>query len=225
MSTSGGGGYDPAYGGIPQLPMPTSTAGSAIFGDLDNLSSLLTLINGLQAGQEQSLLNTYNTAVPGWSDLTKTASGVAGENLKGEVPQDVISQLTQQAAERGISTGSPGSPNANAAYLRALGLTSLGQEQTGFQQLGQLTTTAPIVQPQNPMPFMVTPAEQQSAAAAQAIYNSAPIPAAAAAKAIQTAGGGGGTSTPWWAQGPNAGAALGPGTTSVGGTYHTPAAF
>lgn len=223
-ATSSGGGYNPAFGGIPQLPMPTSTQGSAIQGDLGNLGSILSLINGLDASQQAQLLSQYNTAIPGYSNLTKTASGVTQQNLEGQVPQDVISQLTQQAAERGISTGMPGSGNSNAAYLRALGLTSLGQEQTGMQNLATMTQTAPVAPLYNPASLLVTPEQQQQAAGQQAIFNAAPIPAAAAAKAIQIGNSAGSAaSTPWWAQGSGAVGAMGPGTTQTGpGIYHTP---
>lgn len=216
------GSYDPAFGGIPQLPMPTSTQGSAIQGDLGNLGSILSLINGIDTSQQAQLLSQYNTAIPGYDQLTKTASGVTGEELHGQVPQDVIALLTQQAAERGISTGMPGSSNSNAAYLRALGLTSLGQEQAGMQNLATMTQAAPIAPLYNPASLLVTPEQQQEAASSQAIYNAAPNPAAAANKAIQIgSSAGAGTSMPWWAtagQPTN----LGTGSYLQSGVWHTP---
>lgn len=223
--TSTGGGYNPAFGGIPQLPSPVASAGQAIQGDSANMSQLLQLLSSLDTGQQSQLLSQYNMAIPNYSQLTQTASTNTGQDLHGEVPQDVISQLTQQASERGISTGMPGSDNSNAAYLRALGLTSLGQQQTGQQNLATMTTTAPNAGLFNPASFLVTPEQQQQEASAQALYSSAPIPAAAASKAMQVASGvGSATSLPWWAQS-NPAAQLGTGTTQVGNTYHTPAAI
>lgn len=46
------------------------------------------------------------------------------QGLNGQLPGDVQNQIAQSAAERGISTGI-GSANTNAAFLRAMGLTSL----------------------------------------------------------------------------------------------------
>lgn len=222
--TSSGGGYSPVYGGIPQLPSPTGSAAQAIQGNSANMSQLLQLLSSLDTAQQGQLLSQYNMAIPNYSQLTQTASSNTQQDLNGQVPQDVINQLTQQAAERGISTGMPGSSNSNAAYLRALGLTSLGQQQTGQQNLATLTTTAPNAGLFNPSSFLVTPEQQQQEASAQALYNSAPVPAAAAEKAQQIAGAvGSSTSLPWWAQGGGMPAALGPGTTGGNGTWYTPA--
>lgn len=218
-----GGGYDPAYGGIPQLPSPTATAGQAIAGDSANMSQLLQLLSSLDTAQQGQLLSQYNMAIPNYSALTATASANTQADLNGQVPQDVVNLLQQQAAERGISTGMPGSSNSNAAYLRALGLTSLGQQQTGQQNLATMTQTAPNAGLFNPANFLVTPEQQQQEASAQALYNAAPIPKAAATKAMQTASGvGSAASTPWWASASGMPLALGPGSTYSGGAWHTP---
>lgn len=223
-SFSTGGSYSPIYGGIPQLPNPVATAGQAVSGDLGNLNQLLALLGGIDTSQESQLLSNISAAIPNYSALVGAESGNTAQELAGKVPQDVINQIAQGAAERGISTGSPGSNNSNAAYLRALGLASIGQQQTGAQNLATMATTAPMAPLFNPSSFMVTPEQQQSAAAAQSIYNAAPIPAAAAAKAMQIAGAAGGTSgLPWWAQAGQMPLALGPGSTNVGGVWHTPA--
>ena len=223
-SFSTGGSYSPIYGGIPQLPNPVATAGQAVSGDLGNLNQLLALLGGIDTSQESQLLSNISAAIPNYSALVGAESGNTAQELAGKVPQDVINQIAQGAAERGISTGSPGSNNSNAAYLRALGLTSIGQQQTGAQNLATMATTAPMAPLFNPSSFLVTPEQQQSAAAAQSIYNAAPIPAAAAAKAMQIAGAAGGTSgPPWWAQASQMPLALGPGSTNVGGVWHTPA--
>jgi hypothetical protein len=217
-----GGSYDPAFGGIPTLPSPIASQGAAVSGDLGNLSSILQLLSNLDTAQQQQLLGQYNTAIPNYSELTSTASSNIGQELHGGVPQDVISQLTQQAAERGISTGMPGSSNSNAAYLRALGLTSLGQQQTGMQNLATMTQTAPVAPLYNPASLLVTPEQQQQEASAQSLYNAAPVPAAAAQKAMQTASAVGGSALPWWAQGSGMPTTLAPGSYKSGNTWHSP---
>lgn len=223
-SFSTGGSYSPIYGGIPQLPNPVATAGQAVSGDLGNLNQLLALLGGIDTSQESQLLSNISAAIPNYSALIGAESGNTSQELAGQVPQDVVNQIAQGAAERGIATGSPGSNNSNAAYLRALGLTSIGQQQTGAKNLATMTTTAPMAPLFNPSSFLVTPEQQQQEQSAQAIYNSAPIPEAAAIKAMQTASATGGSSMPWWAQGVGMPTSLGPGSYSTGGgVWHTPA--
>mgnify|MGYP001564777869 FL=1 len=52
--------------------------------------------------------------------------------LGGQLSPDVINQIAQRAAERGAGRGIvAGSPNANAAYLAAIGKTSYDVQQAG----------------------------------------------------------------------------------------------
>lgn len=84
--------------------------------------------------------------LPGYLPAISQQGALINQQLKGELPQDVINMIGQQAAERGISIGAPGSPNANTAYLRALGLTSLGQQQQGVQNLATAIQETPVPQ-------------------------------------------------------------------------------
>lgn len=149
--------YQPAYGGIPQLTNPTATASSAISGNLANLPQLQGLVSGInpQYTRQQDII---------------------GQELAGQVPQDVVNQLAQQAAERGIAIGSPGSPNSLANYLTRFLGTSYGIQRQGMSEantLGQLTE-------EMMRPYMVSAADQQAAEAMQSIYNAAPVPSEAA---------------------------------------------
>lgn len=61
--------------------------------------------------------------------------------LQGQLPPDVINEIAQRAAERGVATGSPGGPGANAAYLAAIGRSSLdlvGQGQKAYENQQQI---------------------------------------------------------------------------------------
>lgn len=89
--------------------------------------------------------------LPGYSSMLGQRSANTGSLLRGEVPQDVLQQLQQRGAERGVAMGSPGSPNANASWLRALGLTSLGLQQQGSQQLTQGIADVPVPALWNPL--------------------------------------------------------------------------
>jgi hypothetical protein len=56
--------------------------------------------------------------------MGQAATNLSGA-LKGELPPDVVNMLQQQAAERGVAGGVPGSQAAEYGGLRTLGLTSL----------------------------------------------------------------------------------------------------
>lgn len=218
-----GGGYTPAYGGIPGVPDPTASAAGAIAGNSANLPGIESITGSIDTSNQAQLQQNYNMAIPNYSALTAQASNVAGQELNGQVPQDVISQLLQQAAERGIMTGGAGSPNTNAAYLRALGLTSIGQQQTGMGNLNQIVQDAPKAPLMDANNLLVTADQEQQANAARELYDSAPVPAAAAAAAKSAATVPSTSQQPWWAQGSGYAGWLGAGTTSNGaGTYHTP---
>lgn len=232
MSGGGGGAtlpagpvkyYNPAYGGVPTVPNPTVTAAAANAGNAANLPALESTAANLNPFNQSQLLGQYNMAIPNYAALTQTASGNAMSALRGDVPQDVINQLLEGAAERGITGGMPASPNSNAAYLRALGLTSLGQIQTGMQDLHQLSADAPIAQTFNPASMFVTPEQQQEAQMAANLYASAPSPEAAAKNAINLATPPDQSGLPWWARSAGMPAALGPGSYLQGNTWHTPA--
>lgn len=100
-----------------------------------------------------------------------TNMGKRSENttamLEGDLPQDVIQQIAQQAAERGIAGGAPSSPNSGAAYLRALGLNSLQMQQQGAQQFSQEIADTPVPELWNPMamhvPMIMGQQEEQAA--------------------------------------------------------------
>jgi hypothetical protein len=66
--------------------------------------------------------------------LTNQSLKNIGSGLQGQLSPDVIAGLTQRGAERGISVGS-NSPNAGAAILRAMGLTSMDVQQAAEKNL------------------------------------------------------------------------------------------
>lgn len=237
FQTAGGGGsgstlapgpvnfYSPAYGGVPTVPNPTTTAAAANAGNAANLPGFEGVASNLNNFNEQQLLGQYNMAIPNYAALTQTASGNAMSELHGNVPSDVINQLLQGAAERGITGGVPESANSNAAYLRALGLTSIGQQQTGMTNLHQLSADAPIAPLFNPSSMFVSPEQQQEAQMAANLYASAPQPAAAAQNAVALGTPPDKSGVPWWARSAGMPVALGPGSYLQGNTWHTPAAI
>lgn len=170
-----------ATGSNPSIPQPRNTAAT-------NTS------DAIQTGQN------VNAQLPGYNqDLTNVGANIQSETA-GQLPQSVITQLQQQGAERGIGTGTAGSGGNNAAYLQALGLTSLNLTGLGQSQLNQQTQNLPgAAISQNPN-FYVSPGQQQAAAAANAEAQAAPNPyfAAQAGLSATQAGynAGGATGTP-----------------------------
>lgn len=171
--------YSPTAGGVPQVPDPLATTRETISGNLANLGGLESLGGAINPFQQQQLLGQYAAAIPNYAGITAAQSAGISSDLAGQVPQDVINLLQQQGAERGIQTGMPGSDNANAAYLRALGLTSLGLRSQGQQEANALRAGAPIAPPFDISRFMTTPQDVYSARQLANLYAAAPSPAAA----------------------------------------------
>jgi hypothetical protein len=93
-----------------------------------SLQSTADTVNKINIGATKA---AQGARIPGGAGLEAQSSADIGSELKGEVPRDVLSLLAQQGAEGAVGSGG----NPQAAYLRALGLTSLGQIQTGQQNL------------------------------------------------------------------------------------------
>lgn len=176
-----------AFGAVPTVPSPAGTQAAAIGGNIGNLGSLYGLTGSLNTQIAQQAALPYQLNLPNYGAMTGQSSGNILSQLQGQVPQDVSNQLQQMAAERGISTGSIGSPNANTALLRSLGLTSLGLQQQGEQNLTGAIQRTPTGQQFNPQSFLVTPQQQQEAQYLASLYQAAPNPAAAAHAGLKEA--------------------------------------
>lgn len=99
-------------------------------------------------------LQQYKANLPGYANAVGQRSENTQQMLEGDLPQDVVNQIAQQSAERGIGGGG-GGPNANAAYLRALGLNSLDMMQQGSAQLTQSIADTPVAELWNPASLFV----------------------------------------------------------------------
>lgn len=151
--------YTAAYGGIPNLPKYTTDTTRVLGPDVK--AQLIANLPGYQNMLNQDVANIQSYQ-------------------RGQVPADVLSLLQQQAAERGVGTGIPGSQNVDAAYLRALGLTSLQLQQMGHSMLGEQIAWTPIQQSQ-----LTT--QTRDLGAERAVYAAAPNPYAAALQAMRDA--------------------------------------
>lgn len=153
-------GYNPAYGGIPDIP---------------DYSTNTTTVVGTDK-QQQLMAN-----LPGYMGMVNADVGNIYSNLGGYVGGEALARLQRQAAERGVGVGAyPGSANTDAAYLRALGLTELQLQQLGHTQLGEAMARTPIQE-------RTTTTNRIDNNVLKAIYAAAPNPAAAAAEALRIA--------------------------------------
>jgi hypothetical protein len=154
---------------VPYNPVsPQQTQAQAITGNLSELPSLESLLsqsNTFQQGQASSILNA---ALPGYSglasSLTSTATNLAANPYA--IPQSVVSQLSQYAAENNISEGTGAASGFSSSnLLRSLGINALQYGQSNMSEalsaLSTLTSTAPTVSPMSPLSFLVTPTQQQ----------------------------------------------------------------
>ena len=191
--TQPAGTYDwtAAYGGKPIVPDPTATAGSAISGNIANLPGITRLGTGVNAFNVGQMNTALGGLISGYPGLEAAQSGAISSQLAGNLSPGTIAMLAQGAAERGIGGGmTTSSPNVEAAYLRALGLTSEGQVQQGMQNLGSLTSRmGGLISPFlfNPSSMFVSPGEMQAADMARNLYASMPDPQAAMEAAIAAA--------------------------------------
>ena len=175
------------YGGYPQVPDPFSSQRTAIGGNQGNLGGLSGLSTGVNTTIANNAALPYGLNLPGYQSMLGQSSGNILSLLKGQVPQDVANQIAQMAAERGVATGSIGSPNANTALLRSLGLTSLGLQQQGESELTGAIGRTPTGQQFNPASFLVSPGDTQASQYLANLLASAPDPRAAAAEKLNAA--------------------------------------
>lgn len=119
-----------------------------------NLTQLVNYINQLnRQGQAAAL----RARIPRAGALeTQSSTNIASE-LRGQLPSDVIRLMQQQAAERGVNAGIVGSDNESAAYLRALGLTSLNLQQQGQRDLTGALSRNPAAPLFDPTTQLLTP--------------------------------------------------------------------
>ena len=128
IGTGGTGGFlGSIYGRIPGVANPTSSAAVATAGDIGDLTQIANLTQGADTISAAGAELPFNMNLPDYEGMLTSATGNVSSELEGKVPQDVIDQLSQSSAERGVATGQGGgSPDTNAAFERALKVQQLG---------------------------------------------------------------------------------------------------
>lgn len=136
-------------------------------------------------------LRMLEEAIPGYGDLSKKLTGIAGESLSNpyDLPAEFSANLERQAAERGINTGVRGQAG-DFSLLRDFGINSL---QYGKQQIGQaqsiMTMLAGLgkVNPLSPLSFYATGDMAMGAASGNQALQQSALNAEAAASAQSSA--------------------------------------
>jgi hypothetical protein len=191
-----------AYGAVPGAANPQQTQATAVGGNEAIEQQLAQLTGQLDTATAAGAMAGLSQNLPGAAGLISQAGTNVGQELGGQLPADVLSFLNQQAAERGAGSGLAGSPEEDAAALRAMGLTSLGMEEQGQQDLGSLINDIPKGLQFDPSTMLVTPQQQLQQQQLANDLAAAPDPTMAAeanlaalAKGVGTGGGLGGTPT------------------------------
>ena len=165
------------------------------------------LAAALNAFMTQQAKQPFIANLPDYENLVAQRSKNTGAQLRGEVPTDVTNLLMQHGAEGGAGRGfAPGSPNTNSAWLAALGLTSIGQQEMGSKNLTQSIADTPVPQLFNPASLFVPERlGLMGLGAAQAGQRSEPqfnYGGGAAPSAPRFGGAAGVTGMPWGPGGP-----------------------
>lgn len=147
----------PTTPNLPVNAIPTPSSIGALAGLTTNINNML--LAGTKAAQ--------GARIPGGPALEQKSSDVIGQELGGGVPDDVIKLLQQQSAEGAPGTG----VNPQAAYLRALGLTSIEQQQRGEQNLSAATARNPAAPIFDPATQLLTPGQAGNLALGQQQQN------------------------------------------------------
>lgn len=123
---------------------------------LPDIAQITQLINSINQTAQQA---SNAGRIPGGRGLESQSSGNIGQALRGQLPQDVINLIGQQAAERGAMTGSPMGPGSNASFLRSLGRTSLDMMGTGQNWLSEANARNPGAPLFDPSSMFITPGQ------------------------------------------------------------------
>lgn len=150
---------------VPDMPRLDFNAvqTDTIRGNIGSLKDLGTLASGVNDIQQRELDRLTEQAIPGFGRLRDQTTDILGRMQKGELPDDVINQIINTSAARGISGGVGGSGFSRNLTARDLGLTSLNLVQQGVTGAMQWLQTARqnFVAPQfNVGAMFMTPAQR-----------------------------------------------------------------
>jgi hypothetical protein len=159
---------------------PTQVQDTSISGDISSLPNANLLATTSGESTAQQAVAERNITQPGYSQLAGNLSSDAN-NLAANpysVPQSVVDQLSQYAAENNIGEGTGADSGfSQSNLLRSLGVNQLQYGQTNLglatSALSTLSGTAPNISPVSPLSFLLTPSQSLAAQTNNATQNQA----------------------------------------------------
>ena len=123
------------------------------------------------AAEQSQLESQLRRAIPGYDQLVSQAGKVIGSRLRGEVDQDIQSQLQRTVAGRAVGGGFKDSASIRTNLLaRDFGLTAMGIQNQGLAQAQnfiQQQRAFGMVQPFSVSSMFITPSQRINALAQQ----------------------------------------------------------
>jgi len=136
----------------------------AIQQNIGSLESATELATKTTAAEQSQLEAQLRRAIPGYDQLISQAGKNIGANLRGEVSQDVASQLQRSSAGRALSGGyGAGSGVGRNLAARDFGLTSMQIQNQGLAQAQnfiQQQRTFGMAQPFSISSMFITPGQR-----------------------------------------------------------------
>lgn len=172
---------------------PQLSQNQTIGSNLQNANRIYQLATSTGAASGAGQAANLNTALPGAQKALGSELTLGESNLSGQIDPATWNNIEDMAAQRGVEIGSPGSPNANAALLAALGETTQQLETLGGQEISSAVGQAPTGPAFNPASQQLTPQDALNQAEQQAGLNQQTASQNAALQAAQAglkAGGG-----------------------------------
>ena len=151
---------------VPELK-PIDFAGEqrqAIQQNIASLESATELAQKTTAAEQSQLEAQLRRAIPGYDQIVAQASKTIGSRLRGEVDQDIQSQLQRSVAGRAVGGGFKESAGIRTNLLaRDFGLTAMQIQNQGLAQAQnfiQQQRTFGMVQPFSVSSMFITPAQR-----------------------------------------------------------------
>ena len=136
----------------------------AIQQNIASLESATDLAKRTTAAEQSQLETQLRRAIPGYDQLVSQAGKVIGSRLRGEVDQDIQSQLQRTVAGRAVGGGFKDSASIRTNLLaRDFGLTAMGIQNQGLAQAQnfiQQQRAFGMVQPFSVSSMFITPAQR-----------------------------------------------------------------
>lgn len=146
-------------------PLPTLST-SQVLNDTASQIGSVPGLTALTSSVNQATNNQFRDAIgqvlPGYQNALSTSMNNTNSFLNGELPADVISQITRSDAFKSLAGGYGSSSGmGNSLTSRDLGLNSLNLIQTGQQDLGQDLSFANMLTPGrlSPSQFLMGPGQ------------------------------------------------------------------